>query len=136
MGDPSDSGKGSEPADRLNPPTGEYLSKEFQYSNTYNWNQIRRGTLIAVNNVDNVDGLGSQFFLALSDEHQSILGDDSKYTVMGVLVDGIEAIEKLEDDKDLNNKEKMKKNGKPRGKWKKENWIRNVEIHNNPFTEH
>lgn len=134
-GDPSNSGKESEPADISNPTTDGNLSKEFQYSNAQGWNQIIRGTLVTVNNIQNEDNLGSQFFISLSDEHQSILGDNSKYTVIGKAIDGYEAIGKLETDEELNDKEKKKKNGKPRGIWKKEKWIERVEIHYNPFVQ-
>lgn len=134
-GDPSQSGKESEIADASNPITNDYISKEFQYSNAHDWNQIKRGSLLTVNNAENEDSLGSQFFISLSDEHQGILGDSSKYTAIGMIIDGYEAIEKLESDESLNDQEKIKKSGKPRGIWKKENWIKHVEIHYNPFVE-
>lgn len=134
-GDPSQSGKESHAADPENDTTNGHISKEFQYSNAHCWNQIKRGTLLTVNNSENKDGLGSQFFISLSNEHQAILGDSSKYTVIGMVIDGYEAIEKLENDEILNDKEKMKKSGKPHGIWKKEIWIKHVEIHYNPFVE-
>lgn len=134
-GDPSQSGKESEPADTKINTTNGYISKEFQYSNARGWNQIKRGTLLTVNNAGNEDGLGSQFFISLSNEHQNILGDSSKYTAIGMVIDGYEAIETLESDESLNNQDKTKKSGKPRGIWKKESWIKHVEIHFNPFVE-
>lgn len=134
-GDPSQSGKESHAADPENNTTNGPLSKEFQYSNAHGWNQIKRGTLLTVNNDKHEDGLGSQFFISLSSEHQAILGDISKYTVIGMVIDGYETIEKLESDESLNDKDKMKKSGKPRGIWKKESWIKHVEIHYNPFVE-
>lgn len=132
-GDPSPTGKISEPADPGNAVTDGNLSKEFQLSNTQGWNLVKRGTLVTINNEKNENNLGSQFFISLSDKHQSILGNNSKYTVIGVAIDGFDAIEKLEVDDILNDKEKMKKSGKPRGSWKKESWIKRVEIHYNPF---
>lgn len=93
---------------------------------------IKRGTLFMVHNNGNEQGLGSQFFIALSDKHKDAL-NSVDYTLIGQVIDGYSTLEEIENDDELNDPGKIKKNGKVRGKWKKQPWINHIEIHYNPF---
>lgn len=132
-GDTSNTGKQSISADEENPIIQVKSSQEFNASIQVD-NQIERGSILTVNNSKEQDKLGSQFFICLSEEHKESLKDENSYTFIGRVIDGFQAIEKIEQDSELNDPDGIKKNGKPRGKWKKEKWIKSVEIHNNPFS--
>ncbi|KAK7678411.1 hypothetical protein QCA50_018629 [Cerrena zonata] len=119
-GDPSNSGKESNPADVNHPIDKLVKSHELRISEESAF-EIKRGSVLTVNNLDMVDKLGSQFFICLSDEYKSSLIEEERYTVIGNVIDGLEAVETIEKDPELNNEEKMKKNGKPKRKMEKRN---------------
>lgn len=127
-GDPSNLGKQSQEADSDNLPQGMVV-EEFKREVD---SDIRRGSVLSINNAKNSNGLGSQFFIVLSDKHKASLQDTSLYTKVGQIDEGLEAIEKLEHNDELN-KESVNKNGKVKGKWKKMAWINDVNIKYNPF---
>lgn len=76
--------------------------------------------------------VGSQFFIVLSDKHGKVLGDRDQYTPIGKIVGGYEALDKVEASAGLGS-ENLKKNGKIKGQWKEEPWLKMVEIRSNPY---
>lgn len=122
-GDSTNSGKNSTIAD-LEHHLGEKMSPEFTKTSPQ---PLSRGVVYAVNHEETL--YGSQFFIVLSDLHKASLENNPSYTVIGAVIDGFEAIAGIEKDDLL----EVKKNGKPRGKWKDKIWLEGVRVHNNPF---
>ncbi|RLV95039.1 hypothetical protein JA1_001441 [Spathaspora sp. JA1] len=88
--------------------------------------EIERGTLFTINTGAQPD---SQFFILLNTKHLDVLNQSGSYTAIGHIIDGIDAIEKVEGDIQVVDHI----SSKPIGKWKKKIWINRIEIHNNPF---
>lgn len=125
LGDPTNTGKQSEPADPSHEFTG-VKNSEFKPRNI----EICRGTLLMINNKEHT--VGSQFFFVLSDRHADSFADRLQYTPIGVVSDSFAALDQLEASGDLA-ADNLKKNGKIRGRWKETSWIERVEILENPY---
>lgn len=85
---------------------------------------------MAINHKEHI--VGSQFFIVLSDKHEKVLGDRNQYTPFGKITGSLEALDKVEASAGLDS-ENLKKNGKIKGHWKEEPWIKRVEIRSNPY---
>lgn len=124
-GDPTNTGRVSEPADPQNAFTGPKQG---------NWKpqtiNIERGTIMSINHKEHL--VGSQFFIVLSDQHAAALGDRNQYTPIGKSVGSLGALDQVESSAGLGS-ENLKKNGKIKGQWKEEPWIKTVEIRSNPY---
>lgn len=114
--------KDNKPADSNNKPTEESTNKFLDDSIP------KRGTIFTINNPDESDRCGSQFFFLLSDKHMDSL-KDGDYTPIGEVIDGFDAIEKLASEITTVDHP----SAKPTGKWKNRNWLESIEIHNNPL---
>lgn len=127
-GDPENTGKSSNASDTANNDERN-IDRYFTLGEKP---QAKRGSVFMLNNKDNEGLLGSQFFFSLSEKYKDTL-NSTDYTLIGGVIDGYSALEAIEQAEELNDPQKMKKNGKVRGKWKKEIWLTHVEIHYNPF---
>lgn len=114
--------KDNKPADPNNKPTGISHGKFLEHR------KIKKGTLFTINNPDQADRCGCQFFFLLSEDHLDSLANGD-YTAIGEIIDGFESIEKLASEITT----VSHPSGKPTGKWKQSNWLESIEIHNNPL---
>lgn len=128
LGDPTNTGKHSEPADAKNPIT---VKKKDYKPSLLSEGDINRGTIFAIKNPNREDRLGSQFFICLDDLHSEALKDTEKYVRLGKIVEGLESIQAIETELSAQNQLSLK--GRPKGKWKVEPWVQDVVIHYNPF---
>ncbi|CCE82340.1 Piso0_002061 [Millerozyma farinosa CBS 7064] len=128
LGDPTNTGKHSEPADAENPIK---VSKKDYKPSSVGESDISRGTVFAVKNPNREDRLGSQFFICLDESYSEALKDTEKYVKLGKVVEGLEAIRVIETE--LSGQNKLSSKGRPKGKWKVEPWVQDVVIHYNPF---
>lgn len=131
-GDKSNSGKVSDAADPHTPFVRLTPDNAFRRQGSSE-PQFKRGTVAMVKNDQNNEHVGSQFFIVLSNEYAEVLKNEGKYIPIGNIIDGFEALDKIGTDRDLNDSKNLKKNGKPKGKWKTVPWIHRIVIHNNPF---